>query len=105
MRNLRALAFISALLLSAVLVFAADLAGRVTIRGKPLSGAVVTANLIGPKGPLSVAVTKTDIHGEYRLKGLHPGEYIVLVDVYGRRVYQGRLNLEGPAGTKNIELQ
>jgi hypothetical protein len=33
-------------------------AGRVTLRGAPLAGAVVTANLIGEGGPASVTVAR-----------------------------------------------
>src|SRR5882672_6760475 len=104
MRNSRALAFISGLLLTAMLA-AADLSGRVTVRGAPLAGAVVTANLIGGRGPATVTVTRTGPRGEYALKGLRNGNYILLVDLNGRRIYQGRIALTGSTLAKNIELQ
>jgi redox-regulated HSP33 family molecular chaperone len=99
------LAFISGLLLFAALAAAADLSGRVTVRGGPLAGAVVTANLIGQRGPASVAVTKTGPLGEYALRGLRNGDYILLVDMNGRRIYQGRIALTGPTLVKNVELK
>jgi hypothetical protein len=105
MQNSRVLAFISGLLLTAILAAAADLAGRVTLRGAPLAGAVVTANLIGERGPASVTVARTGPRGEYALRGLRNGNYILLVDLNGRRIYQGRIVLAGPTLAKNIELQ
>jgi ABC-type xylose transport system permease subunit len=105
MQNSRVLVFISGLLFTAILASAADLSGRVTFRGAPLAGAVVTANLIGERGPAAVAVTKTGRHGEYALRGLRNGAYILLVDMNGRRIYQGRIVLTGPNLVKNIELQ
>ena len=97
--------FISGLLLTAVLGAAADLSGRVTFRGTPLAGSVVTANLIGQKGSAAVTVTRTGSNGEYALRGLRNGEYILLVDMSGRRVYQGRITLNSPTLVKNIELK
>ena len=105
MHNSRALAFISGLLLAAMLAAAADLSGRVTFRGAPLAGAVVTANLIGERGPSAVSVTRTGARGEYALRGIRNGNYILLVDMNGRRVYQGRIALTGPALVKNVDLQ
>ena len=106
MHNSRALAFISSLLLSAVLARAADLSGRVTVSGAPLAGAVVKANLIGSgRGPAAVSVTRTGPAGEYVLRGLRNGDYILLVDTNGRRVYQGRLTLPASGLVKNIDLQ
>ena len=105
MQNSRSLALISGLLLSVALAAAADLSGRVTLRGAPLAGAVVTANLIGGRGPASVIVTQTDPKGVYTLPGLRNGDYILLVDMNGRRVYQGRIALNGPTLVKNVELK
>ena len=101
----KVLSFISALLLSAVLALAGNITGKVTVRGAPLVGAVVTANLIGAKGPTAVTVTKTGSDGEYSLQGLSNGDYIFLVDMNSRRVYQGKLTLTGAAFVKNISLQ
>ena len=105
MRNSKLLALISGLLLTSTVAAAADLSGRVTFRGAPLAGAVVTANLIGARGPSSVTVTRTGPGGEYTLKGLRNGDYILLVDMGGRRIYQGRVALRSPLLVKNIELQ
>lgn len=104
-KSIKALSFISALLVSAVLAFAANITGKVTVRGAPLAGAVVTANLIGAKGPTAVSVTKTGATGEYSLQGLANGNYIFLVDMNSRRIYQGRITLKGSALVKNISLQ
>src|SRR4051794_40634394 len=105
MQNSRSLALISILLLTAAIAGAGDLSGRVTARGAPLAGAVVTANLIVEgKGKAAVTVTRTGPAGDYALRGLRNGDYILLVDMNGRRVYQGRLTLKDPALVKNIEL-
>ena len=105
MQNSRSLALISGLLLIAALAAAADLSGRVTVRGAPLPGAVVTANLIGAHGPAAVTVTRTGAGGDYVMRGLRNGDYILLVDMNGRRVYQGRVTVTGATLVKNIELQ
>lgn len=104
-KSTKALAFISGLLLTGIPALAADLSGRVTVRGKPLEGAVVTANLIGAKGPAAVSVTRTDSRGEYALRDLRDGNYILLVDMSARRIYQGRIALTGPTNVKNIGLK
>ena len=61
------LAFVSGLLFSVIGAAAADLSGSVTFRGKPVDGAVVTANLIGAKGPAEVSVTRTTPLGQSTL--------------------------------------
>jgi len=70
-----------------------------------LAGAVVRAYLIGEKSAESVTVTKTGRDGAYTLRELRAGDYILLVDMNGRRVYQGRLTLKDPSVVKNIELE
>jgi hypothetical protein len=105
MQNSKALAFISVLLLATTLAAAADLSGRVTFRGAPLAGAVVTANLVATQSPASVTITRTDPQGGYALRGLSNGEYILLVDMDGRRIFQGRIVLTDSTLVKNIELQ
>ncbi|MEX2263977.1 MAG: carboxypeptidase-like regulatory domain-containing protein [Bryobacteraceae bacterium] len=105
MQNSKSLAFISGLLLTAALATAADLSGRVTAGRSPLAGAVVTANLVGARRPASVTVTRTGKGGEYVLRGLRNGNYILLVDMGGRRIYQGRVVLTGSTLVKNIELR
>jgi hypothetical protein len=97
--------FASVFLLIAVVVHAATLSGEVTYQAKPVSGAVVTANLLGAKGPVSVSVARTDDRGGYTLNNLRNGKYILLVDVNGKRVYEGRLALTGSALVKNIALR
>ena len=104
MQNSRALVFVSTLLCT-VLASAANLSGRVTFRGAPLAGAVVTANLIAERGPAAVTVTRTGSRGEYALQGLRNGNYVLLVDMNGRRIYQGRVALTGPTLVKDITLQ
>jgi hypothetical protein len=93
------------LLLACAIATAANLAGRVTFRGKPLSGAVVTASLVGGGGSGSVTVTRTDSRGQYALRNLRNGTYALLVDLNGRRIYQGEIALTGASLTKNIDLQ
>ena len=104
-KSTKALVFISGLLLTAVPAAAAALSGRVTVRGKPLAGAVVTANLIGTKGAAAVSVTRTGPQGEYALRDLRNGNYILLVDMSARRIYQGRISLTGPTLVKDIGLK
>lgn len=105
MKSTRVLAFTSCLLLTAVLAWATDLSGRITVKGAPLAGAVVTANLIGANGAAAVSVTKTGPQGEYALRGLRDGNYILLVDLNARRIYQGRITLSNAALVKNIALK
>src|SRR5262245_49144110 len=105
MKSSKAWAFLSVLLLIAIPATATDLSGRVTARGAPLAGAVVTANLIVNRAQASVTVTRTGPNGEYELRGLRSGEYILLVNAKGRRVFQGRLSLTGRNFVKNIELR
>ena len=105
-KSIRALLCISVLPLTAALAFAAaGIAGRITVRGAPLAGAVVTANLVGANGPSAVVVTKTGTNGAYSLQGLANGSYILLVDMNSKRIYQGKLTLSGQAVTKNIDLK
>lgn len=104
MRNSRSLALISCLLLIAHAALGAELSGKVTFRGAPLVGAVVSANLIGDRRPNAVIVTRTGTGGTYMLR-LRNGDYIVLVDMEGRRVYQGRVAITGPNVTKHIDLR
>jgi len=91
--------------LAATLANAADLAGRVTVHNTPIPGALVTANLLGPRGAAAVSVVRTDSGGVYVFRGLRDGEYILLVDLNGRRIYQGRITLTNSALVKNIALQ
>src|SRR5512147_1740809 len=105
MQSSRILTFVSGLLLAATLAAAADLSGRVTVHSAPLPGAVVTANLLGPRGAAAVSVVRTDPGGVYVFRGLQAGEYILLVDLNGRRIYQGRITLTNSALVKNIALQ
>src|SRR5262249_23389299 len=105
MKSSKALAFVSALLSIAAPAAAADLSGRVTFRGAPLAGAVVTASLIVNRAQASVSVARTGSGGEYGLRGLRNGDYILLVSMNGRRVYQGRLALADPNIVKNIDLK
>ena len=102
---IKVLKFISAVLFTTVIAFATNITGKITVKGAPLAGAVVTANLIGAKGPTAVSVTRTGANGEYSLQGLANGNYVFLVDMNSRRVYQGKVTLKGPALVKNISLQ
>ena len=107
MKISKILVFISicGMLMAATLAVAADLSGHVKVRGAPVAGAVVTVNFLGASGPASVSVTRTDPQGNYALKGLPNGDYILLVDIEGRRVYQGRIAVADSSITKNIDLQ
>lgn len=107
MKISKILVFISicGLLMAAPLAAAADLSGCVKVRGAPVAGAVVTANLIGDSGRASVVVTRTDSQGNYALTGLPGGNYILLVDIEGRRVYQGQIAVADSSITKNIDLR
>ena len=105
MKSSRSLALISALFLLAALAAAADLSGRITFRGQPLAGAVVTANLIGATGGGSATITRTDARGQYLLRGLRDGKYVMLVDLNGRRIYQGEIAVSGATFEKDIALQ
>jgi redox-regulated HSP33 family molecular chaperone len=104
-KSAKVLACISGLLLTAVLAIAADLSGKITVRGSPIAGAVVTANLIGAKGAAAVTVTRTDTQGAYALRGLSNGNYILFVDLSGKRIYQGKIAIAGATSVKNIDLK
>lgn len=67
---------------------AAVLEGRVTFRAQPIPAALVSFYREGNDG--GKAVTITNNNGDYRFGNLAAGNYIVLVERQGRRIYQGR---------------
>lgn len=105
MSSSRILASISSLFLFVALAAGADLSGRITVKGEALPRAVVTVNLVSKRAPRTVTITRSDARGQYAFHGLRNGEYVLLVDLNGRRVYQGEVALSGASLVKNIELQ
>jgi hypothetical protein len=62
---------------------AASIAGRVTLRGEPVQGALVLAMSAPPTGREQRASAKTDADGQYRITNLAPGMYRVVAQAPG----------------------
>src|SRR5262245_31304434 len=61
----------------------ASIAGRVTLRGEPVEGAMVLAMSAPPTGREQQASAKTDADGQYRITNLTPGKYRVVAHAPG----------------------
>ena len=98
-------ALISAVLW-AVPAWAADASGKVTVGKRPLADAVIRFHRLDPSTgrQAEVYATRTDPTGNYLLRGLKAGDYIVIAEKDGRRIYQGRLAVPAGAVTHNISL-
>lgn len=61
---------------------AVSVAGKITLGGKPLSGATVGFNAISKELPAKYryAASVTDDTGRYELKEIYPSEYMVTID-------------------------
>src|SRR5262249_27726512 len=62
---------------------AASIAGRVTLRGEPVQGALVLAVPKPPAGRERQVSAKTDADGQYRIANLSPGKYAVVASAPG----------------------
>ena len=58
----------------------ASVAGRITLRGTPVQGALVLVMSVPPAGRDPIATAKTDANGHYRITNLPPGRYAVIAD-------------------------
>lgn len=89
------------LLLSLGAASAATLEGRTTLRASPVSGALVRArNLDGPH----IFITRTDAKGNYALKDLSAGSYLVEVEVEGQLAFRARIEVREPTNKHDIVL-
>lgn len=77
---------------------AAAIAGRVTLRGEPVEGALVLAMPAPPAGRERQASAKTDADGQYRITNLAPGKYRVVAQA------SGLASQEGPTGEFGREI-
>lgn len=62
---------------------AASIAGRVTLRGEPVQGVLVSALSAPPTGREQQPSTKTDADGQYRITNLAPGKYTIMAQAPG----------------------
>ena len=84
---------------------AAHLGGRVTFRQQPVPDAVVRVyqvNTTSMKRGMVVA-THTGTDGVYEFRDLPHGQYIVIVEKYGKRLFQGKAFVQTDV-EKNIDL-
>jgi hypothetical protein len=77
---------------------AASIAGRVTLRGQPVEGALVLAMPASPAERERQTSVKTDADGQYRIKNLAPGKYTVVAQA------SGLASQEGPTGEFGREI-
>jgi hypothetical protein len=84
---------------------AAHLGGKVTFRRAPLPDAVVRAYQIDASSKVRamVVATRTGADGSYRFPDLPHGQYILIVEKYGKRLYQGKAFVQADV-EKNIDL-
>jgi hypothetical protein len=77
---------------------AASIAGRVTLRGEPVQGVLVSAVPKPPAGRERQVSAKTDPDGQYRIANLSPGKYTVVASA------PGLASQEGTAGEFGLEI-
>jgi hypothetical protein len=89
----------------------ASIAGRVTLRGKPVPGALVQMRSWPPTGANQEVTGKTDMNGHYQITNLPPGRYsvwvralsLVLVDEGDR--FRGEITLDRGETRENIDFR
>ena len=84
---------------------AAHLGGRVTFRQKPVPDAVVRVYQVNTSKMTRgmVVATRTGTDGVYQFRDLPHGQYILIVEKYGKRLYQGKAFVQADV-EKNIDL-
>jgi len=110
MRNCKSWAFINLLALAAILAWGqnAFIGGKVTLHGQPLASATVNAYLLdrGQTKYTSQWSTTTDRQGEFAVRSLPNGNYIVTIRYGGKVVYQGKAQVpSGQAETMKVDLK
>jgi protocatechuate 3,4-dioxygenase beta subunit len=78
---------------------AASIAGRVTLRGEPVLGALILAIPEPPAGREGPMSAKTNADGQYRITNLPPGKYSIVAQV------PGFASQEGAAGEFGREIR
>lgn len=112
MRSLKRSQFrISGLLVLAIIVIlpasAANVGGIISYRisgigtERPLEEALVTVYNVKTQAK---AVTRSNNRGEYLITSLSSGDYIILVEKDGRRLYQGRVEVQTAETRRDIKL-
>lgn len=76
------------------------IAGTVSVQHRPLASAGVSAYLLNPQGNKTVSqwATVTAANGSFAFRSLPYGTYVVVVRFQGRVLYQGKIQLNTPAG-------
>jgi carboxypeptidase family protein len=84
---------------------AAHLGGRVTFQQKPVPDAVVRVYQVDASSKTRgmVVATRTGADGFYQFRDLPHGQYIVIVEKYGKRLFQGKAFVQTDV-VKNIDL-
>jgi hypothetical protein len=78
--------------------------GIVSAHDRPIAGATVSVFLLeGTSDYSSNIVTRTDKDGRFNL-ALRPGDYIVLVTIEGKRIFQGQQRVTGELSRLDITL-
>src|SRR5262245_34934427 len=79
----------------------ASLEGRTTLAKNPVGGALVRAWTID--GPNFFA-TRTDANGQYVLRDLRSGTYLLAVDVEGQLAFRALVDVRDPTTKRDIAL-
>jgi uncharacterized protein (DUF2141 family) len=90
-------------------VAAAELTGTFTYKtpamSKPAGLSLASVSVFSTTGPKKIkAVTRTNVHGDFRFQRIPAGRYIIIVEKGGRRVYQGAVQVEEPVKRFDMQL-
>jgi len=78
------------------------ISGRLTVRGRPLPAAAVGIYLLnqGETGYVKQWETSTDPDGQFSVKSLPQGTFIVVIRYQGKIVYQDKVGVPSSRATK-----
>ena len=79
-----------------------SISGRLTVRGRPLASAAVGIYLLNQNqtGYSKQWETSTDADGQFSVKSLPQGTYVVVMRYQGKVVYQNKVDVPSAQATK-----